>query len=161
MTSENYYSQKLQFLDPNYCQLAKRKKVTFKMYRANSGNKQGICMETMFSLVVYSMILVNVVRCESPGHSLVTCTACQAVQAKDFSCNVNCRVANESNGRYYIWPSLHCMYTSISKHIISQRNKNRNIENLISQKCTCFPNISTLPKYCRVRINPYSNHILI
>ena len=71
------------------------------MYRANSGNKQGICMEMMFSLVVYSLILANVVRCGSPGNSLVTCTACQAVQAKDFSCNVNCQVANESKGKYY------------------------------------------------------------
>ena len=64
----------------------------------------GIGMEMMFNFVIYLLILGNFVHCEPPGHSLVTCTACQAVQAKNFSCNVNCQVANESKGKYYILP---------------------------------------------------------
>ena len=45
------------------------------------------------------LALIDIVHCETVENSLVTCTACQAVQAKDFSCNVNCQVANGNNGK--------------------------------------------------------------
>ena len=54
----------------------------------------------MFGYVVLLVsVMMNVVQGDGVGNSLVTCTACQAVQAKDFSCNVNCQVASGNNGK--------------------------------------------------------------
>ena len=50
-------------------------------------------------LVMLAFVTMNDVQGDTAGNSLVTCTACQAVQAKDFSCNVNCRVVNGNSGK--------------------------------------------------------------
>ena len=36
------------------------------------------------------------------GNSLVTCSACQTIQAQidNWSCDINCKVANGNNGKY-------------------------------------------------------------
>ena len=36
------------------------------------------------------------------GNSLVTCAACQTLQAQidNWSCDINCRVANGNNGKF-------------------------------------------------------------
>ena len=50
-------------------------------------------------VVLWLAFVVKIARSDTVGNSLVTCTACQAVQAKDFACNVNCQVANGNNGK--------------------------------------------------------------
>ena len=56
----------------------------------------GVCLLAFFQYVV--------VRGEETGNSLVTCSACQSVQAQidNWSCDINCKVANGNNGIFDI-----------------------------------------------------------
>ena len=55
-----------------------------------------------------SQVCVLLVLCKDiswageTGNSLVTCAACQTLQTQidDWSCDINCRVANGNNGMY-------------------------------------------------------------
>ena len=53
-------------------------------------------------LSVFTLISWGIVKGQAAerGNSLVTCTACQTVQAQidNWSCDINCRVANGNNG---------------------------------------------------------------
>ena len=56
----------------------------------------------------FSQVCVLLVLCKDiswaaeTGNSLVTCAACQTLQAQidDWSCDINCQVANGNNGMY-------------------------------------------------------------
>ena len=43
---------------------------------------------------------INLAQVSETGNSLVTCAACQTLQAQidNWSCDINCRVANGNNG---------------------------------------------------------------
>ena len=64
----------------------------------------GVCLLAFFQYVV--------VRAEETGNSLVTCTACQSVQAQidNWSCDINCKVANGNNGIFDITSYICIMY---------------------------------------------------
>ena len=53
---------------------------------------------TVFCLLVILQLCVSVV--ESSGNSLVSCMACQAVQVRDWTCDVNCYVTKGSGGKF-------------------------------------------------------------
>ena len=55
-------------------------------------------------ICLLAYVHIALVRGEETGNSLVTCTACQSVQAKidNWSCDINCQVANGNKGRIYL-----------------------------------------------------------
>ena len=65
----------------------------------------GVCLLAFFQYVV--------VRGEETGNSLVTCTACQSVQAQidNWSCDINCKVASGNNGIFDIISYVSCIIT--------------------------------------------------
>ena len=54
-----------------------------------------------------------VVRGEETGNSLVTCAACQTLQAQidNWSCDINCKVANGNNGIFDMISYVSCIIT--------------------------------------------------
>ena len=53
---------------------------------------------TAICLLVLLQLCVSVV--EPTGNSLVSCMACQAVQVRDWTCDVNCYVTKGSSGKF-------------------------------------------------------------
>ena len=69
------------------------------------------------------------VQAAETGNSLVTCAACQTLQAQidNWSCDINCRVANSNNGtfwRFYFRNGIfiHCLHLLVKSPI-----KNRGV----------------------------------
>ena len=62
-----------------------------------------------FSLVTTTMVVVvepwvfALIQAAQTGNSLVTCAACQGLQAQidNWSCDINCQVAKGSSGKLF------------------------------------------------------------
>ena len=54
----------------------------------------------IYHLMLLCSLLINLIRAQSTGNTLVNCAACQMVQVQDWSCDVSCQVIRGNNGMY-------------------------------------------------------------
>ena len=55
-------------------------------------------LRKMYILLTVASLQLRMSNAEGNGNSLVSCTACQAVQVQNFACDVNCQVVKGNKG---------------------------------------------------------------